>query len=185
VNRPSAATPLDPPVEVFLPPGAVHCTEVPSRVTTILGFCVAVCLWDNVRQVGGMNHYILPYRRENRPSPRFGDFAIARLVEEMRRLGCNQDPLRAKVFGGAAVLPFASGGDPVGDQNVRVALERLHVHGIPVIARRTGGRSGLLIRLFTQSGDVMVRRVAAVAVGVAGSGRIAPANQDWPAHGAG
>src|SRR5271156_5187741 len=114
----SADTALpDLPLNVFLPPGLVHCTSVPSRVTTILGSCVAVCLWDKVRRVGGINHFILPYRRDDRPSPRFGDIAIARLVEEMRHLGCDPGSMRAKVFGGAAVLPFASGGDPVGEQN--------------------------------------------------------------------
>jgi chemotaxis protein CheD len=173
------------PLDVFLPPGVVHCTAVPSRVTTILGSCVAVCLWDKVRRVGGINHYILPYRRDDRPSPRFGDIAIARLVEEMRQLGCNLSSMRAKIFGGAAVLPFASGGDPVGEQNVRVAIERLREHGIPVVAQRTGGRTGLLIRLFTESGDVLVRRVAAIAVGTASSDRISQAHHDWPAHGSG
>jgi chemotaxis protein CheD len=168
------------PVDVFLPPGAVHCTSAPSRVTTILGSCVAVCLWDNVRLVGGMNHFILPYRGGNHPSPRFGDVAIARLVEEMRHLGCSLGSLRAKVFGGAAVLPIASGGDPVGDQNVRVALGLLHQHGIPVIARRTGGQTGLLIRLFTESGDVMLRRVAAAAVGTAGSTERPPVKRERP-----
>jgi len=186
VSPPSAdAAPPAAPVEVFLPPGVVHCTSVPSRVTTILGSCVAVCLWDKVRRVGGINHFILPYRRNDRPSARFGDIAIAHLVEEMRQLGCDLGSMRAKVFGGAAVLPFASGGDPVGEQNVRVAMERLREHGIPVVAQRTGGRTGLLIRLFTESGDVLVRRVAAIAVATARSDRISKAQQDWPAHGSG
>ncbi len=164
-----------PPVEVFLPPGVVHCTSVPSRVTTILGSCVAVCLWDRVQRVGGINHFILPYRRQDRPSSRFGDVAIARLVEEMERLGCNLGTMRAKVFGGAAVLPFASGGDPVGEQNTRMAMECLRERGIPVIAQRTGGRTGLLIRLFTESGDVLVRRVASTAAGTPKPGRALPA----------
>jgi chemotaxis protein CheD len=171
----SIDTPLSaPPVEVFLAPGVVHCTSVPSRVTTILGSCVAVCLWDKVQRVGGINHFILPYRRQDRPSPRFGDVAIENLVEKMQRLGCNLDSMRAKVFGGAAVLPFASGGDPVGEQNIRMAMECLREHGIPVIAQRTGGRTGLLIRLFTESGDVLVRRVASNAVGTPRPGRTSP-----------
>ena len=57
-----------------------------------------------------------------------------------------------------------------GPQRAHFLLEQLLEHGIPVIARRTGGRSGLLIRLFTESGDVLVRRVAAIAVGAMGSG---------------
>jgi len=149
------------PLEVFLSPGTLHCAAAPSRVTTILGSCVAVCLWDSRKRLGGMNHFVLPNRRrDDDANLRFGDVAITTLVEQMLRLGCRVASLRAKLFGGAAVLPFAAGGDPVGAQNVRVAIEHLRNHGIPVVARHTGGRSGLLIRLFTESGDVMVRRVA-------------------------
>lgn len=152
------------PLEVFLAPGTLHCASAPSRVTTILGSCVAVCLWDRHKGLGGMNHFVLPYRRSGDDANlRFGDVAIATLVQQMLRLGCRTSSLRAKLFGGAAVLPFAAGGDPMGAQNVRVAVEKLRDHAIPVIARHTGGRSGLLIRLFTESGDVMVRRVAAGA----------------------
>lgn len=149
------------PIEVFLAPGTLHCAAAPSRVTTILGSCVAVCLWDRRQRLGGMNHFVLPNRRrDDDANLRFGDLATTTLVEQMLRLGCRVASLQAKLFGGAAVLPFAAGGDPVGAQNVRVAIEHLRNHGIPVIARHTGGRSGLLIRLFTESGDVMVRRVA-------------------------
>jgi chemotaxis protein CheD len=145
-------------VEVFLPPGELHCTTVPSRVTTILGSCVAVCLWDARLRLGGINHYLLPYRHGAGPSLRFGDAAIETLLREMRRLGCRLGSLQARLFGGAAVLPLASAGDPVGDQNVRVALDELCRHGIPVMARNTGGQSGRLIRMFTGSGKVIVRR---------------------------
>jgi chemotaxis protein CheD len=149
-------------VAVFLRPGTLHCATAPSRVTTILGSCVAVCLWDSRLRLAGINHYLLPHRHGAAdPSLRFGDTAIEALLRKMQRLGCQRASLQAKLFGGAAVLPSASGGDPVGDQNVRVALEMLCRHGIPVTTRLTGGRSGMLIRLFTETGDVMVRRVAA------------------------
>jgi chemotaxis receptor (MCP) glutamine deamidase CheD len=105
-----------------------------------------------------MNHYLLPHQSGAEPSLRFGDTAIARLLQEMVRLGCQPEALRAKLFGGAAVLGLATGGDPVGDQNVRVALDILRRCGIPVIARDTGGVSGIRIRLLTESGDVTVRR---------------------------
>lgn len=148
---------------VFLSPGTLHCAALPSRVTTILGSCVAVCLWDSRLRFAGINHYLLPHRHDADPSLRFGDTAIEALLREMQLLGCQRASLQAKLFGGAAVLPSASGGDPVGDQNVRVALDMLCRHGVPVMARVTGGRSGMLIRLFTETGDVMVRRLAAGA----------------------
>jgi len=152
-----AATPC--PTAIFLLPGALYCAATPSRVTTILGSCVALCLWDTRLRLGGINHYLLPHRCGAHPSLRFGDTAIEQLLEQMTGLGCQPETLQAKLFGGAGVLGLATGGDPVGDQNVRVALAELCRHGIPLIARQTGGQTGMLIRLLTESGDVTVRRI--------------------------
>jgi chemotaxis protein CheD len=151
------------PVEVFLSPCTLYCAAIPSRVTTILGSCVAVCLWDTRLRLGGINHYLLPHRCGAGPNMRFGDTAIEQLLEEMLLFGCQPRSLRARIFGGAAVLGLATGGNPVGNQNVRVALDKLCQHGIPIVGQDTGGRSGMLIRLLTESGDVTVRRVTAGA----------------------
>ena len=166
-------------VEVFLAPGSLHCAAVPARVTTILGSCVAVCLWDRRLRVGSINHYLLPHHCGGEPSLRFGDIAIDMLVEAMLRLGCQPGSLHAKLFGGAAVLGLATGGDPVGDQNVRIALARLCQHGIPVAARDTGGPSGMVIRMLTESGAVMVRRIVSGAAEPAWHGDPAAPARCW------
>jgi chemotaxis protein CheD len=145
---------------VFLSPGTLYCAPTSTVVTTILGSCVAVCLWDSHLRLGGMNHYLQPRRANDAHSPRFGDVAIDQLLEGMIRLGCRLASLRAKIFGGAAVLPFGASAETVGDQNVRMALARLRDHAIPLLARRTGGRTGMLIKLYTETGEVLGRRLA-------------------------
>jgi len=148
---------------VFLYPGTMHCTRKPNVVTTVLGSCVAVCLIDRSRQLGGINHFLLP-RGEDTSSLRHGGSAIAMLLEEMLRLGARAEDIEAKVFGGAAVLPVSKSEAPVGAKNVTVALNCLRALDIEVVARRTGGKNGMLIRLFTATGDVLVRRVASSTV---------------------
>jgi chemotaxis protein CheD len=152
---------------VFLYPGTMYCTTKPSVVTTVLGSCVAVCLIDRSRQLSGINHFLLP-RSPDMSSLRHGGSAIAMLLEEMLRLGARPEHIEAKVFGGAAVLPVSNSEDAVGAKNVTVALKCLRALDIEVVARRTGGKNGMLIRLFTATGDVLVRRVASSTV-------------DWPA----
>lgn len=147
-------------IPIFLPPGAICCPAEPAVVSTILGSCVAVCLWDKQRRIGGMNHFLLPCCGSSPPSPRYGDVAFVRLLAAMERLGCQPADLRAKVFGGTAVLPFGSQADTVGTQNVSVALEVLRLHGIPVLARRTGGQRGMFLRFHTAIGRVLVRQLA-------------------------
>ena len=46
---------------VYLHPGQVFVSPDPAVVTTILGSCVAVCVFDPVLRVGGTNHYLLPH----------------------------------------------------------------------------------------------------------------------------
>jgi chemotaxis protein CheD len=143
----------------------MHCTAESTVVSTILGSCVAVCLWDKRQKLGGMNHFILPRSGSAPPSLRYGDVAVASLLRELERLGTRPEDIRAKLFGGAAVLPFGSQAETVGTQNVSVALEALRCHGIPVLARRTGGQRGLYLRFHTAFGRVMVRELAASSGG--------------------
>ncbi len=176
-------------VPVFLSPGAIHVAHEPTVISTVLGSCVAVCLWDRRRAAGGMNHFLLPRCLGGSPSPRYGDIAIDALVDGMAALGCRIPDLRAKVFGGAAVLPFGAHADTVGAQNVGVALAMLRQRGIPVIARRTGGLRGLLIRFHTVPGGVMVRELApgpgSQGLGPQGPGSQGRGSQGWGPQGPG
>jgi chemotaxis protein CheD len=148
---------------VYLPPGALVCLAEPGLVTTVLGSCVAVCLWDGERSISGINHFVLPVSDSETPCLRYGNFAIARLVEAMLELGADFEALSAKVFGGAAVLQqsmeAASGGKHVGAHNVDFAMARLEELGIPIVAKRTGGNVGMNVQLFTETGEVLVRAI--------------------------
>lgn len=146
---------------VFLLPGSLYVATAPAVITTILGSCIAVCLWDRARHISGMNHFVLPLSTEpGEQSLRYGDVSIDQLVKNMRDTGSRIKDLRAKLFGGASVLSFGSAQKTVGARNLDVALDRLHDYDIPVLAKRTGGRHGLLLRLNTLSGGVGLRPVS-------------------------
>jgi chemotaxis protein CheD len=149
--------------QVFLYPGTLHCQPEPCVVTTVLGSCVAVCLTDRARRVSGINHFMLPGSGGDNFSLRHGESAIAMLLEKMRGLGCRKENVEAKIFGGGAVLPVSTPKDAVGAKNIAVALTCLHALDIEVVARRTGGKTGMLVRLFTATGDVLIRKVASPA----------------------
>lgn len=160
--------------QAYLTPGTLYCSTEPTVVSTVLGSCVAVCLIDRHNRAAGMNHFVLPHSPIGEDSLRYGDVALNRLLERMIWFGCAGGDLRAKVFGGASVLPFGEASETVGVKNVRSALAWLRLHDIPVIARRTGGRNGLLLRFHTASGQVLVRKItttlAAIDAGTPPSG---------------
>jgi chemotaxis protein CheD len=154
------APPPGPEVQVSLMQGDIHCTADAKVLVTVLGSCVAVCLWDKLRGIGGMNHFVLPKDRSGEKSTRYGDVAIDELETGLMRLGCRLSDLQAKVFGGAAVLPFG-GGQTVGQNNVQLALDRLRRDHIRITAQRTGGTLGQQVRFHTRTGEVFVRYIVA------------------------
>jgi chemotaxis protein CheD len=118
-----------------------HRNEV--EITTLLGSCVSVCLWDPQQACGGMNHYMLPlWNGEGLPTPKYGNVAIEKLIERMLALGCRKEHLVAKCFGGANVIGDSTGHLLIGERNIALAEELLAIHQIPIIARDVGGLRG-------------------------------------------
>lgn len=148
------------PQRVFVSPGGFFCGDHSFMVSTILGSCVAVCLWDAHLHQGGMNHFMLPRWDRSGEPLRYGDHAIPRLVEELDAMGSRLCNLTAKVFGGAAVLNVGLAGQSVGEANTALAVELVAAHGIPVASRSTGGADGYHIRFDLATGEVALRRIA-------------------------
>ncbi len=146
---------------VYLHPGQVFVSPSPAAITTILGSCVPICVFDPVLRVGGTNHYLLPYWVGNGlSSPRFGNVAVQHLVEKLLGLGSRKGDLQAKVFGGACVIDaFLGRGEHLGTKNVELGLKVLRQEGIPVVAEDVGGRRGRKVIFHTDSGVALVRLI--------------------------
>lgn len=126
----------------FLYPGQVFVTREPITISTILGSCAAICLWDRHKRAGGMNHYLLPEGPDDGSNRlRYGNVANPELLRQMQSLGCEIRNLQAKIFGGSS----AFGADPLqslGSKNVRLAEDFLHSIGVPVVERDVSGKRG-------------------------------------------
>jgi chemotaxis protein CheD len=148
-------------VEHFLFPNAIFITKSPARVQTILGSCVSVCLYDVVLHYGAVNHYMLPWwNGDGIPSPKYGDIAVTRLVQEMKELGCLKQNLVAKVFGGADQHQIGSQIYAIGARNIATAESILNKESINIIARSTGGGLGRKIVFDTGSNKVLMKYLA-------------------------
>ncbi|MBF0294783.1 MAG: chemotaxis protein CheD [Magnetococcales bacterium] len=147
------------PSKPFLMPGTLFAQNGVYTITTVLGSCIAVCLWDRFRKEGGMNHYKLPlWNGDGLPSPKFGNIAIAKLIERMDEMGCLKRNIVAKVFGGGAVIKSESGLLNVGERNIEVALDCLAKEGIPIIASDIGGDYSRKIIFNTQEGTILMKK---------------------------
>lgn len=146
-------------MSVYLHANNVFASPLPCTVTTILGSCVAVCLWDQVRRIGGMNHFLLPYGADALHSAaRFGGPATRALIEKLVELGARVKGLHAKVFGGASVLgAFRAGETHLGTKNVHVARQVLGEAGIPIVGENVGGLRGRKMVFYTDDGSAFVK----------------------------
>lgn len=70
---------------------------------TILGSCVAACLYDPLRGVGGMNHFLLA-DGDGEEAMRYGAYAMEVLINDLLKLGASRERLQAKLFGGAKIM---------------------------------------------------------------------------------
>lgn len=105
----------------------------------VLGSCIAVCLYDPVRKVGGMNHFLLPDCDAPQASAaeRYGSFAIENLINKLLSGGSLRASLKARVFGGGDTLGHTH--TRYGDQNAAFALSYLATEGIAVAGQDIGG----------------------------------------------
>lgn len=145
----------------YLIAGNSFVTDRPAIISTVLGSCVAVCLWDPASLVGGINHFIMPvWDGRGAASERFGDISTRGLIRKVIARGATLKRLKARVFGGASPLGFASLKNmDAGRKNVEVALRVLEEAGIPVVESQTGGRAGIKVTFNTANGSVSFRDV--------------------------
>ncbi len=155
----NAALPL-----VNLMPGECGVSKGEHGFVTLLGSCVAVCIHDKVRGIGGMNHFLLPASGSTDPlqaawdkSARYGDYAMELLINRSMALGAERRNLVAKVFGGAAMLSNIT--NTIGARNAEFALNYLRVENIPVSAQDLGGSCARKICFYPDSGKVVLRRI--------------------------
>jgi chemotaxis protein CheD len=139
-------------------PGQFVITSVPSLISTVLGSCVSVCLWDKQTGIGGMNHYLLPGTREdNAGNPNRGMTSILLLIRSLVNRQVRLENIEAKVFGGCNSLYRNNDCFKVGERNVSMALEMLRDYNIHVSAQHVGGTYGRKIVFNTSTGKVRMR----------------------------
>lgn len=142
--------------DYFLHPSAIYISKEPQWVTTVLGSCVAICFFDKIKCIGGINHYMLPYwNGEGLESPRYGNVAIGQLLAKMVENGARKEDLICKIFGGAEVLTDRNSVFNVGQRNIELAMKIIAEKGIPLVGSSTGGKQGRKIYFNTGTGEVL------------------------------
>jgi chemotaxis protein CheD len=143
----------------FLRPGEFYLGHEPALVETLVGSCVAVCLYNYKKGFGAMNHFLM----DRPPDPadpdigRYGTTSTEYIVRAVMKIDPEPTHYRAGIFGGAVVLKSSNAAPHIGPANVAAAAEVLHAAHIRVVSQGVGGVRGRRIRLNTQTGEMECR----------------------------
>lgn len=138
--------------------GEVAASQSPIVLDTLLGSCVAVCLYEPVLRAGGMNHILLPNCGMGDKNPKCGIHAMELLINELMKLGGDRRRFVAKAFGGANVLKGIRI-LPIGDRNATFVREFLAAERIPLVGERLGGSNAVHLYFRTDTGKATVHSV--------------------------
>lgn len=142
----------------FLYPAALFADKRPHMVDTILGSCVAVCLYDPVKKIGSINHYMLPFwNGTGLASPKYGNIAIQKIIDKMIDMGSNKKDIKAKIFGGGEVVETKNNMFKIGERNIEIAIRILKENNIKITGQSVGGKNGRKIRFNTETGVVLMK----------------------------
>jgi chemotaxis protein CheD len=128
-------------------------------IATILGSCVAACMWDPLARVGGMNHILLPDRAGSTMLDGFGASAMEQLINALLKQGAQRNRLRAKIFGGAKMIANFT---DIGDKNAAFVTDYLQRENIPCDGASLGGKQARMVRFWPHSGMARQRLVERV-----------------------
>lgn len=151
-----------PPLErITVMQGQALASASPSvEYSTVLGSCVATCLYDPQSRVGGMNHFLLSEPPANVPGTQidehYGVYLMELLVNQMLAHGARKANLKAHLYGGANVNRNMM---RIGTMNAEFARGFLQREGIALVREDMGGTSARRVDFRPASGQVRLRTV--------------------------
>ena len=168
-------------------PGEFFVHDEDILIMTTLGSCIAACLWDRDRRVGGINHFLLPEaggHGDTGDSGRYGAFAMDLLIGELVKRGATRSSMEAKVFGGGAVISGMNTIN-VGERNTAFVLDYLRTERITVVSKDVEGIHPRKVCFMPASGRAMVKRLASANTEAMAAQERAAASRAAPVSSAG
>jgi chemotaxis protein CheD len=133
-----------------------------GSITTILGSCIAACLYDSVSNFGGINHFLVPDSSDsNAPPASFGVHAMELLINDLIKLGAARSRLKAKVFGGARMI---AGLTDIGAKNGEFVMNFLKRESIECTGHSLGGTQARRVEFWPETGRARQKFLGEAAI---------------------
>ena len=146
------------PVNYFLKPGYIYLAEKPTVISTVLGSCVSVCIYDRKRKTGAMNLFQYPVITEkSKATAVYGNVSIIAMIRMMENDGSQKKHLEAQIIGGAHNARISD--KNIGRENLKMALKVLQREKIIIVSRDEGGEKGRKVVFNTHTNELAVFKV--------------------------
>ncbi|BDV42466.1 putative chemoreceptor glutamine deamidase CheD 2 [Geotalea uraniireducens] len=146
---------------IYLKPGEFYFSVEPSLVTTVLGSCVSVTMFDRTSRTAAICHALLPEGLQDDVF-RYVDTSILRMLKVFAEQGIARQQLEVKLFGGSGMLGIVktgTGKEGIGSRNIEIARQVLAAEGLTVTAADVGGVRGRKLFFYTHTGEVLLKRL--------------------------
>jgi chemotaxis protein CheD len=155
-------------LEIFLQPGDFYWGDSNTRIRTILGSCISICVWHPVLREGGMCHFMLPSRGKKldpgeKLQGRYADEAWEMFLLEMRKRVTKPTEYIVKIFGGASMFAAEKmdkdyiARPSVGQKNIDMVRKIISAYNLKVVSENLGGNKSRRIHFDVWSGNVWLR----------------------------
>jgi len=145
--------------EIIVETGSIKISNNSNAlITSALGSCVAITLYDKRKKTGGMVHYILPENPGGKKKEKYADSGIKLLLEKMLELNAKKEDIEAKMIGGAIMFEefIDDVENSIGKRNVKKGEKILKELEIKLAARDIGGNYGRSVKFQLSDGNVYI-----------------------------
>lgn len=125
---------------------------------TLLGSCVAIMFYDNVKHIKAMNHFLLPKTSSANNDLKYGLFSVETMLNEMYKLGSKKENIVAKISGGASMIDISLSSTSIGNKNVNFAIDFCKIENIKIISNHTRGIRSRII-LLTNNFETFIKNI--------------------------
>lgn len=155
-------------IVLTLTPGEYYVSQDLEVISSVLGSCISVCIFDVTNKIGGMNHFMLPDQIDPdnllyTETGRYGIYAMELLIGDLVKMGADRKYLKAKIFGGSNVLNFRNTEGNIPDSNIQFTKKFLEMEQIPLLTMDVGGSVGRKILFFTDTGTVLLKKLVGIS----------------------
>jgi chemotaxis protein CheD len=143
-------------------PGEFYVSRNDEYISTVLGSCIAACVYDETRGVGGMNHFMLPGAKDIKDihaddlNCRYGNWAMEYLINEVIKNGASRSNLKVKLFGGGKIIRAMT---DIGIGNIRFAHAYVEEEGLELVSHDVGGPWPRKVMFHPQTGKAQVKKL--------------------------